>query len=759
MSRENLLNFKDNFDEIPIIQAIENPALRQKLQEFLDNWSNYSFYAWKDWYCPYMVTHGVPHIQNVFIFANRVYKDCEEKIKQLDDADIFCMILSIWLHDIGLSKSLFCPDERELQTKLNPFLKRYGVEQLEKISEINCLWVREHHALITKYLVTERANILPIVRDLPDGVREIIANICLYHSGKTQLIKVKNESEEKGYNIPALSEVTFPEFDYWGSKGKVKVQFIAALLRFLDGCDQTEHRIISGEMIEAQERQNVSDQLRIYESILSDLERTGLSKDMIETWRNVFENQYTIKGEDVEAFIEKYREEKGIDENEVTRDIKEFKRISEQIEKHFVYKKSVRDVYFKNGRIVLVPSDLPAPDEESIEDVKRDIRKELKECESVFERFSLPYNQDNINVERKVEITTPKARKAKGKALLITVGTGREEAKEKYAAWINDSIDIYNPNKVVFVVTEESKKETLPTVYNVVDLEGREHVERHLTDMDDIELVYEETTSFLNELIEEGFSVADIVVDFTGGRKPTSAGVAIAAALLEAGRLNYMAAKYDKGIPVPGTQRPISIKPYRILIDNKLKTVRELFNTHQFDACLEINNGLKKLTEESDIQAKLTDYENQCLAYASWDKFEHGKAYELLMKLKGEYGENKEFLGILLHSETKEPYHIADLMNNAERRFEEGKYDDAVARLYRTMELIAQYKLAKDYGVMTSDVDLNRIPAQLHKEYEKLRDEKGKIKIGLFKDYELLKEKGDELGEKFFRSILHTATD
>jgi len=754
MEREEWLDFKDNFDRIPIIKAISNDALRLKLREFLGKWSDYSFFAWKDWYCPYMVTHGIPHIQNVFIFANRVYKDCEESLKQLNDADIFCMILSIWLHDIGLSKSLFCPDERELQTRLNPFLRRHGVEPLGRISEINCLWVREHHALITKYLVTERANILPIVRDLPDSVRDIIANICLYHSGKTRLITA--EPEREGYNIPALSEITFPEFDYLGLKGEVKVEFIAALLRFLDGCDQTEHRIISSEMIEVQERQNISDQLRIYEKILSDLERMGLSQDLVERWKNVFEDQYTIKGKDVEAFIEKYREERGVDGDEVTRGVEEFRRISEQIEKHFIYKKSVRDVYFKNGRVVIVPSDPSAPDEASIEAVKREIGKELKECESVFERFSLPYTQANIDVERKLEITAPKAQKRKGKALLITVGTGvgpnKEKAIESLASGIAYSIRTYNPTKILFVVTEESERDTLPKVLEKTGLEEGDYEVKRLKDMVNIEKIYKESTVFLNGLINEGFNPRNIVVDYTSGTKAMSAGVAIAGALFEVETLSYINGEREGGLVIPGTERPLPIRPYKILIDNKLKTVRELFNAHQFDACIEIIGKLKKLTAESEIQAKLSDYENRCLAYASWDKFEHGEAYELLMGIKGEYGENKEFLGRLLHSEPKEPYYIADLMNNAERRFREGKYDDAVARLYRAMELIAQYKLVKDYGVMTSDVDLNKIPAHLHEEYKKLRDEKGKIKIGLFKDYELLKEKGDELGEKFFEN-------
>ena len=42
---------------------------------------------------------------------------------------------------------------------------------------------------------------------------------------------------------------------------------------------------------------------------------------------------------------------------------------------------------------------------------------------------------------------------------------------------------------------------------------------------------------------------------------------------------------------------------------------------------------------------------------------------------------------------------MADLLNNAQRRIDEGKYDDAVARLYRANELIAQITLTK-FGVI-----------------------------------------------------------
>jgi len=94
-------------------------------------------------------------------------------------------------------------------------------------------------------------------------------------------------------------------------------------------------------------------------------------------------------------------------------------------------------------------------------------------------------------------------------------------------------------------------------------------------------------------------------------------------------------------------------------------------------------------------------------------------------------------------------------MNNAKRRGEEGKYDDAVARLYRTTELIAQSALMIKYGVNSSDVDLwqlkslGRMEKKTVEKYEKLRDETGKIKIPLKNDFGLLKDLGDEIGKKF----------
>ena len=52
-----------------------------------------------------------------------------------------------------------------------------------------------------------------------------------------------------------------------------------------------------------------------------------------------------------------------------------------------------------------------------------------------------------------------------------------------------------------------------------------------------------------------------------------------------------------------------------------------------------------------------------------------------------------------------------DLIANARRRAEfENKYDDAVARLYRSMEAIAHYQLKSCHDINSSDVSEKLLP-------------------------------------------------
>jgi CRISPR-associated protein (TIGR02710 family) len=84
------------------------------------------------------------------------------------------------------------------------------------------------------------------------------------------------------------------------------------------------------------------------------------------------------------------------------------------------------------------------------------------------------------------------------------------------------------------------------------------------------------------------------------------------------------------------------------------------------------------------------------------------------------------------------PDRLADLVNNAQRRLDEGRYDDALARLYRSAEMLAQWVLSRDFGIDTAAVDLAKVPPSLRSALESARPASQNIQIGLDWDYRLL---------------------
>jgi len=159
------------------------------------------------------------------------------------------------------------------------------------------------------------------------------------------------------------------------------------------------------------------------------------------------------------------------------------------------------------------------------------------------------------------------------------------------------------------------------------------------------------------------------------------------------------------------------------------------------------------------------------LAYSHWDKFEINEAFEILKEIS----KKKDLFSFfdispqkiklhkeILYKEINNPFckeRIADLLENAKRRGDyENKYDDAIARLYRLIEYLAQikivqkglYKQDSKNNPDTENLNIEKLPKSLQEKYlreKNIRD--NKIKLGLVKSYELLYDLNDELGKIF----------
>ena len=95
--------------------------------------------------------------------------------------------------------------------------------------------------------------------------------------------------------------------------------------------------------------------------------------------------------------------------------------------------------------------------------------------------------------------------------------------------------------------------------------------------------------------------------------------------------------------------------------------------------------------------------------------------------------------------------YLLDLMANAKRRAAEGKYDDGVARLYRSLELLEQIQLKTVHNVDTSKEPLSCIPPKLRDEFQKkhLNHATGKLTLPLHDSYRLLNALDDKVGKLY----------
>lgn len=344
-----------------------------------------------------------------------------------------------------------------------------------------------------------------------------------------------------------------------------------------------------------------------------------------------------------------------------------------------------------------------------------------------------------------------------GKVLVVTVGTGPgvEEA-------IVFSIRETNPELVAFLVSDQSGA-TLERVAALLGQAMPSHELFSVSAPGDVEACYRASAEAVRTLRKRGKSPAEITCDFTSGTKAMSAGLAVAAQAEGCTVLSYVDGRRGPdGRVISGTERLMRLRPVEIWLDVYRRQLADLFNRYQFVACLEVLDAMSSLTGDPEATREIQQLRLVVEGYDAWDKFNHVAAsgrfkdvrLDQLRRWGLDWQANRGFLARAARGEAAFSAEIlCDLFLNAGRRREEGKYDDAVGRLYRLIEMIAQGSLM-ERGVDTANVDPARLPEAVRAAYEARRSpDSGKIILGLQEDYRILKEFGDPLGEAFIGNV------
>lgn len=338
-------------------------------------------------------------------------------------------------------------------------------------------------------------------------------------------------------------------------------------------------------------------------------------------------------------------------------------------------------------------------------------------------------------------------------ALICPVGTTPDGRRDILTA-LSDEIRTVRPDLVLFVVSEDSRAnaEAIAQESGMAP-DACEYLT--LASPHDMNLIFRAINDALRDLRSRGFSSAEIAVNYTSGTKVMSAGAVVAAIFNQCREARYI--YHEAG----AENRTVTTQLEAVSAFRDLLLGRRLVQEMRYQSAADVLGRIDPSLLGSHDVTTLRALRDLAVAYFNWDNFNYAAFVETMARVPRDHEAVAKFL---VSNETLAlvarlaadgaasritPAAVADMVNNAARRLKEGKYDDAIARVYRALEMLAQWVLMEQ-GIDTDDVDTRRIPPRHRVGFEAMRSlEDGKVRIGMRKAYELLAAIGHPLGERF----------
>ncbi len=347
----------------------------------------------------------------------------------------------------------------------------------------------------------------------------------------------------------------------------------------------------------------------------------------------------------------------------------------------------------------------------------------------------------------------------KAKAVIMTVGLSTEPGRDVLDVLELDLREL-EPEYLAVIASDASRANGRRLIERSgLSADRAEIVE--VSDARDLDDIFRKTNELIQRLVEQGYAPDQIAVNYTAGTKVMGSG-----AVLSAVYNKVMELRYITGLTAPGDRaqpvrhRIVTTRPGAVFAYQDLLTGRNMLLDLRYRSALDVLAGIdEEFLSPSDRQ-QLAALMKLTRAYDAWDNFQYGQ-FLLRYEEITFNGENlrafrleatqHELVRRVAHETAARnigPHIIAEMFNNAERRLMVGRIEDAMARLYRCLELLAQWVLLREYGIDTNDVDTRRVPPRDRVALEALRSlEDGMVKIGLRKSFDLLRILGARVGQ------------
>jgi|GEM_PF-432409 len=337
------------------------------------------------------------------------------------------------------------------------------------------------------------------------------------------------------------------------------------------------------------------------------------------------------------------------------------------------------------------------------------------------------------------------------------------------------SINIHCPANIIFFASVDTEPQ-ITEVLRQLKLNELKNLEKIITlSAEDIGECLKSILLKLPDIVRRWqLNPEDIIVDYTGGTKSMSAALVL-------GTIEYThcfsyigGEKRNKdgvGTVINGQERALILNnPWDQLALYEKKKISVLFNLGRYSLAKEAaEEAAKKISpREKPIFNILKDLSE---AYHKWDMFDYKGASHTLQRVRRDLEifcsyagvpsdfhsllnmikENERFLEVLRRDVRndedqkvgieKQKFYLLDMLANAKRRaLKENRYDDAIVRLYRVLELRAQGELKK-YGLDSSDIRLDLVPVKIREEVNSryFNERKKRVEVPLYAAYQIIK--------------------
>jgi len=253
------------------------------------------------------------------------------------------------------------------------------------------------------------------------------------------------------------------------------------------------------------------------------------------------------------------------------------------------------------------------------------------------------------------------------------------------------------------------------------------------------------------------FPEAKLIADYTGGTKTMSAALVCAALEREEMELRLVTGPRGNLKQVrQGTEQAIVASSEGARLNKQIKLSLDCWSRYAYQRALSELSAIAPVAANAPFREKLDVVRLLSDAFARWDAFDHDGAFGLLQDYGGRIGKvwpnMLRDLRLLIDEKNplRVPMCILDLWRNAERRAAQGRFDDAVARVYRLIEWTAQWQLRSKCEIETADVPLDGMPKSIS--VKPAAD--GKIKLGLWHSWQLA---ANHLGEPLASLVIGNA--